>query len=578
MIKLFTSALSYAETHYKFKFPWSPLSKPWPEVFIDGPSFCIPGVEPKFYLVVKDADRFPVTIREIEIAIQRNHAEKTSFEKLSDDSKPSTDSKSSPPLKPSSQKILLSWNKSIKENLVFIPLEIDFSPFRNFSDQTFPNLLHLNAKITVENPRGKILQFINGNFPTLLPAPLHLTFLRAPLPYTAPWHAGELHCHSDYSNDPVEFGAPLKVLQEAGQSLGLGYTVCTDHSYDFYYRKTEYMQRTDPDVQFQAYRKEALDLNANAESSMPVLIPGEEVSCGNFRGENVHLLVAGHEKFLPGLGDGGRRWFNNRPDLKIAEVIEKIKSESGFESKVKSETQFEFQTRPLPCFAAHPKVKVGSLERIIFRRGEWHEQDLHDGVLGLQFWNGKRSNDFFAGRKFWIEQLLKGKRLYPIGANDAHGDLNRNIGVKTPLFSLYQNRNHIFGNVRTVVYSEEKTISGIQAALSAGKLFCTDGPFLQIEKKSAEEINSKYLKGETTFVGKVHARSTIDFGALEKVQILGGRLGEKSEFKIMEWDFTNPKSGPMELTEEFTFQAGLHYFRAEALTAEKKFALTAALF
>ena len=184
MNRLFYSALSYAETHYKFKLPWSPLSKPWPEVFIDGPSFCIPGIQPKFYLVVKDADHFPITIREIEISIQRHHPEK-SPDDISDKSKPL------------SQKILLNWDKSVQENLLFLPLEIDFSPFRNYSDSASPNLLLLNAKITVANRRGKIRQFINGNFPSLLPAPLHLTFLREPLPYSAPWHAGELHCHSD---------------------------------------------------------------------------------------------------------------------------------------------------------------------------------------------------------------------------------------------------------------------------------------------------------------------------------------------------------------------------------------------
>src|SRR3954466_15943144 len=62
-------SLPYAETHYKFKLPWSPLHKPWPEIFIDGPSFCVPGVRPQFYLAIKDADYFPVVIRQIDFLI-----------------------------------------------------------------------------------------------------------------------------------------------------------------------------------------------------------------------------------------------------------------------------------------------------------------------------------------------------------------------------------------------------------------------------------------------------------------------------------------------------------------------------
>lgn len=512
MNNFFSPCLPYAETHYKFKLPWSPLYKRWPEVFIDGPSFCIPGINPRFYLVLKDADFFPVTIREIDILIQGEGQ---------------------------TRKQVLSLDRRVNENLIFIPLDLDFTGLSGEAT--------LNGKITIENSKGKSLGFLNANFPGLPPAPLKIHLLSHALPYPANWYGGELHCHSDYSNDPVEYGAPLHVLQQAGQCLGLGYVVCTDHSYDFYYRKTRYMEATDPDRNFQAYREEALALNHSAQEGSPVMIPGEEVSCGNLKGENVHLLVAGHEDFLPGLGDGGRRWLNNKPDLRIEEVLERI-----------GET---------PCFAAHPRVRVGSLERFIFRRGMWDVGDLKPspairGVNGLQFWNGTRKSDFTEGRDFWISQLLEGKRLSPIGANDAHGDLNRNIGVKTPLFSLYQNRNHVFGNVRTVVQSDKKTVAGIQAGLRSGKLFCTDGPFLALSREASK--------------GRIEARSTEDFGGMEKVMLLAGRKGESKEFSMQEWKWN--KDGPMHFSEPFDFPAGIAYIRAEGLTSRKRFALASPLF
>src|SRR5687768_12879409 len=70
MLNTFPLVSSYAETHYKFKLPWSPLFKPWPEIFLDAPSVCCLGKSLPIYLVVKDADFFPVIIQEIEIHVR----------------------------------------------------------------------------------------------------------------------------------------------------------------------------------------------------------------------------------------------------------------------------------------------------------------------------------------------------------------------------------------------------------------------------------------------------------------------------------------------------------------------------
>jgi hypothetical protein len=375
---------------------------------------------------------------------------------------------------------------------------------------------------------------------------LRIRFLSSPLPYPADWHAGELHCHSDYSNDPVEYGAPLAVLQEAGVALGLGYVVCTDHSYDFYYDRRRYMRPIDPEPNFAAYRQEALALNA-ANPGATLVIPGEEVSCGNHLGENVHLLVAGHPDFLPGLGDGGRRWLNNKPDLAVGEVLERAQG--------------------TPCFAAHPRSRVGGLERFIFRRGMWHERDLRPpgasrGVDGLQFWNGHRATDFTEGRSFWVSRLLAGERISPIASNDAHGDLNRCIGVKTPLFSLYQNRNHVYGHARTVVHAPERTIAGIQRGLASGRLCCTDGPFLDLERK-----------GDSL---ELRARTTPDYGPLAKVSVWAGRQGDTRETRVKTWEWE--KAGPMEVRETLSPPPGSSYVRAEAVTSERFFALSPAAY
>jgi hypothetical protein len=403
-----------------------------------------------------------------------------------------------------------------------------------------------NGRIRVEKANGEARTFLNSNFPGINASPLELTLLTQELPYPTGWHGGELHCHSDYSNDPVEYGAPLSVLQEAGKALGMGYVVCTDHSYDFYYDRRRYMERIDPEANFQAYRREALELNRSLGQGDTLLIPGEEVSCGNHLGENVHLLVAGHEAFLPGLGDGGRRWLNNKPDLRIEEVLERLGG--------------------TPAFAAHPRARIGALERFIFRRGMWHEQDLKPGtgrsVDGLQFWNGHRGRDFTEGREFWVRQLLAGKRIAPIGANDAHGDLNKNIGVKTPLFSLYQNRNHLFGHVRTVVYSEEKSIPGIQKGLASGRTLCTDGPFAALTEAGGSV--------------RIEGASTPDYGGFAKAVAFAGVRGEDRERAAGEWTWDG--AGPLSLAEKADVPAGALYVRLEARTTGNRFALTAPVY
>lgn len=511
MNSYFPTSLPYAETHYKFKLPWSPLYRKWPEIFIDGPSFAVPGATPVFYLVAKDADYFPVVIREIELSFIASGT-------------------------PHKQKLNLDLH--LTENLLFHPLAIEFP--------VGTGLIEFHAKIIVENRSGRSRVFLNNNFPGLSPSPLRLRRLASPLPYLPGWHAGEMHCHSDYSNDPVEYGAPLSALREAGKSLGMGFVLCTDHSYDFYYRKTRYMEVTDPVDNFRAYRDEALALNSKDKENYPVLIPGEEVSCGNSLGENVHLLVAGHPDFLPGLGDGGRRWLNNRPDLRVEEVLERLGA--------------------TPSFAAHPRARVGGLERLIFRRGMWNERDLafDSGrrVDGLQFWNGHTGTDFREGRAFWVRQLLAGKRLLPVGANDAHGDLNSNIGVKTPLFSLYQARNHVFGHVRTVVRSEEKTIAGIQAGLRAGQVCCTDGPFLALSASGNG--------------AQVSAATTEDFGSLRRVVVFSGRKGDDRETVVKDWTWDS--GGPLDFSEACSAPAGSLYLRAEAHTIDDRLAIAAPMF
>ena len=59
----------YAETHFKFRLPWSLLYRPWPEIIVDTPFQFIPGAEPTLWIVVRDAHRFPTLIEKMDVEI-----------------------------------------------------------------------------------------------------------------------------------------------------------------------------------------------------------------------------------------------------------------------------------------------------------------------------------------------------------------------------------------------------------------------------------------------------------------------------------------------------------------------------
>jgi hypothetical protein len=205
---------------------------------------------------------------------------------------------------------------------------------------------------------------------------------------------------------------------------------------------------------------------------------------------------------------------------------------------------------------------MGFLERKLFRRGVWHAEDIPGNIggsmlHGLQFWNGYRGREFSLGRTFWVSQLLQGRRLLPAGASDAHGDFNRYTGVKTPLFTLFQSLNHLFGNVRTLVRSHGEKIENILTGLKNGGQVCTDGPFLNLSREG----------------GQIHigGKSISEFGALKKIHLFTGKTGDDRE-KVLKSFHLGKKT--YSFSEKVSLPADISYFRAEAWTDRKRLAIT----
>ena len=545
--------LHYAETHFKFKLPWSLLYRPWPEILVDAPFQFVPSAEPTLWIVVRDAHRFPTLIESISIDIDE-----------ADSSNETRGSSSATPEQ--SQKIDLQIKAT--EQFAFYPVKLGALK---------PGRYEIHCKLTARrldpangNVTDNVRTFNRWNYPGLRPAPLKIHVLAENPPKAPGYAAGEMHCHTHYSADHVEHGATPQVLQQAAKAVGLDFTCCTDHAYDFAYTTEDYTREAEsPIPRFQNLRDEIRQVNANG---MPLLVAGEEVSAGNSKGQNVHMTVLGPESYLPGLGDCGRNWLENRPTFRIAKLLEMTAAH---------------------CFAAHPMQPMGILEKFIFRRGYWSHKDLNldasHHVRGIQFWNGIRDEGFMLGRLWWIEELGKGNFLLPIGGNDAHGDLNDTTAVSTPLFSLRHTREHVFGKVRTVVKLDERretrderdvdlderretrdervSLDSLNAAFAGDNCYITDGPALWWERSNAHGIKSIAF----------HARSNNDTGgAFRYIRIYGrkrmanGKLTREEDVRIESMVAAPANTDIIVLLDNYA------YLRAECETASGRFALTSA--
>ena len=549
--------LRYAETHFKFKLPWSLLYKPWPEIIFDAPFQFVPGVEPYLWIVVRDADRFPTTIKNAEIVLKRDAQSReaqTQDAQFQDAPQPDI-------------VIRKDLNIEVREQMKFIPLALGKIPAGAYE---------AHCKLTVER-NGKTKTFERWNLPRLKPVPLRFKILNEMPPIAPGYAAGEMHCHTHYSADHVEYGATPEVLQLAAKAVGLDFVNCTDHAYDFAFTQEDYTKEADSPVpRFQKLCEEIASLPTKDENGndMPLMLAGEEVSAGNSKGENVHMTVLAPEGYLPGLGDCGRYWLENRPTRSIKQILNMTEAH---------------------CFAAHPFQQMGMLEKFVFRRGYWKPEDLQlknkHSIRGLQFWNGSRDEGFKLGREFWINELGKGNYLLPIGGNDAHGDLNSMTAVDLPLISLKHTRAHTFGNVRTVVKIMDPTgnpilsfpatcprltgttgnlptqpplsLAAINAAFAADNCYITDGPALWWERDH----------NGITF----HARSNKEMGGgFRYVRIYGRRIQPNGKLAPEEEVMIGSQVATPDHADISVATLGFAYVRAECETATGKFALTSA--
>ncbi len=484
----------YVEGHYA-PLGWSLLRRREPEVVADVPFRVEPGAPVPVVCILKDAHLYPVHLDRVSLRVRY----------------------------PSGRVRELKFrvDEDISQPLWYRVFRFDPEELGDLKVETFFYGLR----------RGRPFLVRNDNIRTASHRPFWVLASPHPLPKMKGWHYGDAHFHSSYTRDQAEFGAPLGAVVEVAKALGLSWFAVTDHSYDLDDRIDSYLE-SDPDLpRWREFLSEVEGLD------FPVLA-GEEVSCGSTKGHNIHLLAFGIREFVEGGGDSGERWLRTRPDLSLAEALDRVLAQGGV------------------AYAAHPMCRFSFPQRVFLGRGSWTWEDLRvEGLSGLQFWNGLRNRDFEAGKRAWVRLLLEGRRVYALGGNDAHGDFNRFRGLSIPFLKVKELPFHTFGRVRTAAYCPDgPTPEAILDALREGRTVVTDGPMVLVQTEGTR--------------WEAEAISTEEFGEVAELRVYFGDLGRRRE-RILWRGGRGMRTGA-----RGTIPPGPGYLRAEVETESGALGLT----
>jgi len=470
--------LLYAETHYRFKFFFSFLRKSEPEVIADAPHRIEPGTDIPLLILSKDADKFPSILSSVKVSYLQSGNVVRQIELI---------------------------DTAVKLN------ERMWWRVYTLSREGINGWLELDVQLTIVTS-GKTKTYHSDNHRTSTHAPLRAYLSDEPLPRFSGLNFGDAHTHSDRTDDQVEFGVPPGAAVELSKFIGLSFFCIADHSYDLDDSVDDYTTNDPAFPKWKSLLGEIERINA-AHSDFAVL-SGEEVSCRNLSGRNVHCLLFGDERFFPGSGDGAEDWLRTGSEHSILDILSQ-KHERAL------------------AFAAHPMDRVSILQRLLLNRGSWSTNDLSDSRLaGIQFANGITNYGYTNGYKAWIQRLLKGQRIYCLAGNDAHGNFNRFRQIGIPFFSIRESGSQLFGKMRTAVFLRSKFgQSAILHSLSEGRFIVTDGPVANIVIKGGETSDTSIggrLVG-SDFEVLITSASSREFGQIKRVSVFVGVIGEPAE-------------------------------------------------
>jgi len=269
--------ISYAEIHYHLKYIFPKYYLKQPEIIADIPIRIIKLISNKLpvLIIIKDSHLFPIILNKVTIKIRGKEKTITKIFTLN-----------------------IKISQTYYSKILFVDL-IDLKP-EQFLDISVFFMIQQNKKN---------FTFLNDNYNKLSIETFQCYYAKEKLPYPKYWFAGEPHYHSNYTSDQVEFGADIKSTVKLAKSIGLSWLFVTDHSYDLDDLEMNYLKNDPSITKWEKMHKDVRDCNNNKFR----VIAGEEVSIGNSKGRNVHLLAINNEEFIEGSGDSAEIWFHNKP-------------------------------------------------------------------------------------------------------------------------------------------------------------------------------------------------------------------------------------------------------------------------
>ncbi|MDP8220037.1 MAG: CehA/McbA family metallohydrolase [Candidatus Stygibacter frigidus] len=470
-------AIGYAELHYHLPWLYPLYHRRQPEIIADLPHRL--ALDKTDFLplsiIIKDADKYPVHLQSITVE-------------------------------------LLDTCGTCSQEIIELDIQVNskwFSRllFIDISSYTPNNVVFTNVNFEL-TCRNKPLMIKNDNFPGLSKKPFCTWLTKEGLPLPENWYAGDIHYHSDYTSDQVEFGADISSTVTMAKALGLSWFCVTDHSYDLDDTIDDFTKNDPALPKWHDMLKECNE----KDSSEVRIIAGEEVSIGNNKGKNVHLLALNQKEFIDGHGDSAEVWGKNIPQHNLCEIPMYKTPENLF-------------------IAAHPLEKVSLAQKLTLRRGSWSLEDYQQGDINiLQLINSDEPKKIEKDILTWTKYLLQGKKLFITAGNDAHGNFNIMRQISFPFVTLWETHKQIFGRWMTIF---ESTSNDPLPALATGRMIVSNGPFLAFY---IHQLEDKWQMGETCPLrhGSVNydARTTPEFGEIDTIYCYRGDLDTGKEFRF----------------------------------------------
>lgn len=479
--------LGYAETHFRFAGLPSFLFKKEPEIIFDLPFRAKIGETIPLFLFTKDAHEYPVKLLQMTTHIS---AQKRSYRKL------------------------------ISEKLDQPVSEKYFSRTFELAADMFPTagFYELDVELTYEL-NGKIKSLRQDNYRSIPHEPFEIYLSNEALPMLEGWHWGDLHVHSNFTEDQVEFGAPIAETIRCAKSVGLGFLAVTDHSFDFDTADSDAI----PDQEFSSPKWETFISEIQrlqAANRDFVLLPGEEVSTGNDRNQNIHCLLIGNREFYPGSGDGAKILFKNEPTLPLPELLSRIRMKENH----------------TVIAAAHPGDIPPRSQKFILNRGYWNDADLLNERMDYwQILNGKLDRFFLSSIEKWKQALLNRRPIGILAGTDAHGNFNCFRQIKTPLLKMVKHRYQLLGLTRTGVFIQGKPNHGnLLDALRKKRVVISNGPIIYMEVVRDGHIFriGDEVSLDPTVMIKLQAKSSEEFGELHNIYLYNGSYQDQKEHRL----------------------------------------------